>query len=65
MVFWVYRSSGVKQVVVTLKALEQAAREKKNVMPYLVDAVRAYATVGEMTGVFKTVYGEFKEPDIF
>jgi methylmalonyl-CoA mutase N-terminal domain/subunit len=54
-----------KKVAVTLKALEQAAREKKNVMPYLVEAVRAYATVGEMTSVFKSVYGEFKEPDIF
>jgi methylmalonyl-CoA mutase N-terminal domain/subunit len=54
-----------RQVAATLKALEQAAREKKNVMPYLVDAVRAYATVGEMTQVFKSVYGTFKEPDIF
>lgn len=61
----VKRQRDNKQVAVTLKALEQAAREKKNVMPYLVEAVRAYATVGEMTGVFKSVYGEFKEPDIF
>jgi methylmalonyl-CoA mutase, N-terminal domain len=53
------------EVTRTLKDLEQAAREKKNVMPYLVDAVRTYATLGEMTSVFKSVYGEFKEPDIF
>lgn len=61
----VKRQRDNKQVAATLKALEQAAREKKNVMPYLVEAVKAYATVGEMTGVFKTVYGEFQEPSIF
>jgi methylmalonyl-CoA mutase N-terminal domain/subunit len=61
----VKRQRDNRQVAATLKAIEQAAREKKNVMSYLVDAVRAYATVGEMTEVFKTVYGEFNEPDIF
>jgi len=35
------------------------------VMPYLLEAVKAYATVGEMTKVFKEVFGEFKEPSIF
>jgi len=34
-------------------------------MPYLVDAVKTYATVGEMTSVFKEVYGEYNEPPIF
>jgi methylmalonyl-CoA mutase N-terminal domain/subunit len=34
-------------------------------MPYLVEAVSAYATVGEMTNVFKSIYGEFQEPTIF
>jgi methylmalonyl-CoA mutase N-terminal domain/subunit len=27
-----------------------------------MDNVRVYATVGEITGVFKEVFGEFKEP---
>jgi methylmalonyl-CoA mutase, N-terminal domain len=49
----------------TLKDLEVAARDGKNVMPYLVEAVKAYATMGEMTAVLKDVYGEFKEPSIF
>ena len=49
----------------TLKALERAVREKKNVMPFLVDCCRAYCTVGEMTRVFKEAYGEFEEPSIF
>jgi methylmalonyl-CoA mutase N-terminal domain/subunit len=49
----------------TLRELEQAVREKKNVMPFLVDCCRAYCTVGEMTRVFKEAYGEFEEPSIF
>jgi len=49
----------------TLKALEKAASEKKNVMPYLVDCCKAYATVGEMANVFRQVFGEHKEPSIF
>lgn len=49
----------------TLKALEKATKDKVNVMPYLVDCCKAYATVGEMTGVFRDIFGEFVEPSIF
>lgn len=49
----------------SLQALQEAAREGKNVMPFLVESCRAYATVGEMAGVFREVYGEFNEPGIF
>jgi methylmalonyl-CoA mutase N-terminal domain/subunit len=46
-----------------LDALRRAAEdEKENVMPYVIDAVKAYATLGEMTDVFREVFGEFKEP---
>ena len=48
-----------------LKDLEQAVRAGKNVMPYLVTCCRAYATVGEMAGVFRQVFGEWEEPSIF
>ncbi|MDQ7783337.1 MAG: methylmalonyl-CoA mutase family protein [Desulfomonilaceae bacterium] len=48
-----------------LKRLEKDAREKKNVMPALVECCKAYATVGEMAGVFREVFGEFREPGIF
>ncbi len=48
-----------------LKKLEQAAKHKQNVLPFLVDCCRAYATVGEMTGVFREVFGRWKEPGIF
>ncbi len=54
-----------EKVVQSLKDLETAARDKKNVMPYLITCIKEYATVGEMTKVFKNVFGEFKEPSIF
>jgi methylmalonyl-CoA mutase N-terminal domain/subunit len=31
-------------------------------MPFVLEAVRAYATLGEMTQVLKDVFGEFREP---
>ena len=54
-----------KAVQRSLKALEKGAREKLNVMPYLVDCCRSYATVGEMASVFRDVFGEHIEPRIF
>jgi len=54
-----------KDVTRTLKALEKATKDKVNVMPYLVNCCKAYATVGEMTDVFRDIFGEFVEPSIF
>jgi methylmalonyl-CoA mutase N-terminal domain/subunit len=61
----VKRERDNRKVVQLLKDLESAARAEKNVMPYILESCKAYATVGEMTKVFKEVYGEFKEPSIF
>jgi methylmalonyl-CoA mutase N-terminal domain/subunit len=61
----VKRERDSRKVAQSLKDLESAARGEKNVMPYLFECCKAYATVGEMTKVFKEVYGEFKEPSIF
>jgi methylmalonyl-CoA mutase N-terminal domain/subunit len=48
-----------------LDALRRAAGDGENVMPYVLNAVNAYATLGEMTDVFRQVFGEFKEPVSF
>jgi methylmalonyl-CoA mutase N-terminal domain/subunit len=48
-----------------LEALKNAARGSDNVMPHILEASRAYATLGEMTDVLKTVFGEYKEVPIF
>jgi methylmalonyl-CoA mutase N-terminal domain/subunit len=54
-----------RAVAQTLTALEKGTRAGKNVMPLLVDCCRAYATVGEMAGVFRDIFGEWQEPSIF
>jgi methylmalonyl-CoA mutase N-terminal domain/subunit len=55
------RRNGEK-VQKALAELERAAQTKNNVMPPLLKAVKSYATLGEMTGVFKKIFGEFQEP---
>jgi methylmalonyl-CoA mutase N-terminal domain/subunit len=47
-----------------LEALREAAQGTDNLMPYILDAVRAYATLGEICGVFREVFGEYREPAI-
>lgn len=49
----------------TLSALKKAAAEKENLMPHILDAVRSYATVGEIVGKLKEIYGEAQEVSIF
>src|SRR3989304_806114 len=44
------------------KLFTAAAKDRENVMPYLVDCCHAYATVGEMVSCLKKQWGEFKEP---
>ena len=45
-----------------LAQLREAALGGDNLMPAALEAVRAYASLGEMTAVLKEVFGEFKEP---
>jgi methylmalonyl-CoA mutase N-terminal domain/subunit len=59
------RTRDNREVARTLKELEQGTRTGKNVMPLLVNCCRAYATVGEMAGVFRDLFGEWEEPSLF
>ncbi len=61
----VRRERSSSEVTRTLTELESATKAGKNVMPYLVDCCKAYATVGEMTKVFRDIFGEFQEPSLF
>ncbi|HSO26588.1 MAG TPA: methylmalonyl-CoA mutase family protein, partial [Anaerolineales bacterium] len=47
----------------TLDRLRIACQGTENTMPYILDAVRAYATLGEITAVMKEVFGEYREPN--
>ena len=44
-----------------LEELETASRSDENLMPHILRAVEAYATVGEISDVFRKVHGEFRE----
>ncbi len=48
----------------TLVALREAAKGAANLMPFILDSVRAYATLGEITDVFREVFGVYQEPVI-
>jgi len=50
-----------KQVQTSLARLETAARSSDNVMPLLIEAVEAYATLGEIADTFRHVFGEHQE----
>ena len=60
----VRRERDNERVGVTLEALREAARGTDNTMPYILDCVRAYATLSEIMGVFRQVFGEYREPTI-
>ena len=45
----------------TLDALRHAAAGTANLMPFILDAVRAYVTVGEMCDALRDVWGEYEE----
>lgn len=47
-----------------LEALRQAALGSDNLMPFILDAVRAYGTLGEICDVLRGVFGEYREPVI-
>jgi len=44
-----------------LKGVEDAARSGANVMPRILTAVEAYATVGEISDAMRRVFGEYRE----
>jgi len=47
------------------KLRKAAENEKVNLMPFVLDAVREYATLGEICGVLREVFGEYKPSTIF
>ncbi len=54
-----------RAVAEALDAVKQAAVENRNTLPATIHAVKVYATVGEISGVLREVYGEYRDPGIF
>lgn len=50
-----------QRVAETLQELRNAAQSGDNLMPYILDAVKAYATLGEICGILREVYGEYQQ----
>jgi methylmalonyl-CoA mutase N-terminal domain/subunit len=51
-----------EKVQATLDALRAACAGTENTMPYLIEAAKAYATLGEITDVMREVFGVYQEP---
>ncbi|HEX6087916.1 MAG TPA: methylmalonyl-CoA mutase family protein [Thermoanaerobaculia bacterium] len=56
----------LQKVQDALQALRNAAADESvNTMPLLIEAVKAYATVGEISDAFRDVFGTYQEPALF
>ena len=54
-----------RAVAAALQAIRDAAGGTANLMPVLVDAVKVYATIGEICGVLREVFGEYRAPQVY
>ena len=61
----VKNSRDEKKVRQCLERLGEACTNNENVMPYLIDAASAYATLQEMCDVFRDVFGIYRDPSTF
>jgi methylmalonyl-CoA mutase N-terminal domain/subunit len=50
-----------KKVSDNLSALKKAAGTDENLMPYILDCVKSYCTLGEICGVLREVFGEYQQ----
>jgi methylmalonyl-CoA mutase N-terminal domain/subunit len=48
----------------SLRLLNEAARGDDNLMPSILEAVKSYATLGEICGELRTVFGEYRAPTV-
>jgi len=61
----VLRERGASDVSESLEALKKAAAGTDNVMPYILDSVKKYATLQEIIDTLKSVFGEYRDPGYF
>jgi methylmalonyl-CoA mutase N-terminal domain/subunit len=55
------RERNNKKVKDSLDKLRHSAEKDENLMPTIIDAVKTYVTIGEITDVLRQIYGEYKE----
>ncbi len=61
----VRRERDQSQVKRTLDNLQRACEGSENTMSAIIEAVRAYATLGEIMDVFRSAFGNYMEPAVF
>jgi len=59
------KSRDEKKTQYALSKMQKAAESDKNLMPFIVDAVQAYATTGEISNTFREVFGQYRPREVF
>jgi len=54
-----------KKVELNLSKMQNAAETDKNLMPFILDSVKSYATTGEISNTFRKVFGEYRPKEVF
>ena len=50
-----------QKVIESLEKIRKVARTNENIMPFLLEAVKTYATLGEICNVLREEFGEYNE----
>jgi len=53
------------KVTKVLQKMREVAESDENILPITIDAVKSYATIGEICDVLRDVFGEYKAPTVF
>ena len=59
------KSRDNKKTEYALSKMQRAAETDENLMPFILDAVLAYATTGEISNTFREVFGEYRPKEVF
>jgi len=54
-----------KKLESALSKMKSAAESDDNLMPYILNSVKAYATTGEISNTFREVFGEYRPKEVF
>ncbi|MDX1596528.1 MAG: methylmalonyl-CoA mutase family protein [Nitrosopumilaceae archaeon] len=58
-------SRNSKKVEKALSSMREAAESEKNVMPYIIESAKVYATTGEISNAFRDVFGVYRPKEVF
>jgi methylmalonyl-CoA mutase N-terminal domain/subunit len=59
------KSRDNKKTNAALSKMQSVAESDENLMPYILNSVKAYATTGEISNTFREVFGEYRPKEIF